>query len=386
MNTVNLVWRNSIRKKTRFSLTLLSIVIAFFLYATYSGINHALTASVSESNQFRLMTTHKISLTRSLPLNYQQKIQQIDGVDNVSYASWFGGFFKDEKNQITVIAVDSESYFELHPEYQLAPEALTHWKKTRTGMVIGKKLAEQYGWQVGDKVPMSTSIWMDREGSFTWYLTVSGIFSAENTAVNEKQAFFQHAFFDDARAYGRDAASWFIPVISPSANSDVITKRIDTLFENAMEATRTTTEQVFIKEQTQQFADMAMILELVITAVFFTLLLIVCNAMMQVVRERRSETAMMKALGFSPLFLVGLVFFESLLLLFIGALFGCLLAVLMLGQLQLLFADFLPGIAITHTLFIDVGIIALLGALLCSLVPSFTILSSEISTELGANS
>ena len=167
MNLVNLIWRNSIRKKTRFALTVLSVVIAFFLFTSFAGIKHALNASVSDSNQFRLMTSHKISITRSLPINYKQKIRQLEGIDTVSYASWFGGYFQNEKNQITVLAVDSENYFDVHQQYKLSAAQLGSWKKNRTGVVIGKKLADKFGWKLGDKIPLGSSIWMNKDGLFT---------------------------------------------------------------------------------------------------------------------------------------------------------------------------------------------------------------------------
>jgi putative ABC transport system permease protein len=384
MSIFQLAWRNSFRKKTRFSLTCLSVMVAFFLFSLLAGVNHALTTNVSSDNQYRLMTSHKISLARSLPVNYQQKISAISGVDSVSYASWFGGFFKDESNQLAVLAVDHNSYFEMYDEYNIPKKQLEHWKKTRTGLVIGQAIATKYGWKLGDKVPLNSSIWMNREGTFTWYFTISAIYQSADSAGDEKRMFFQHVYFDKSRAYARNMASWFIPKVTFDANLDEVSQQIDALFVNANGATRTTTEQVFIKEQAQQFVDMAMVIKVVVIAVFFTLLLIVCNTMVQTNRERINESAMMKALGFSSRFLVAQVYLESVLLLALGALFGCVLAQLSLVYVTELFADFLPGIAIIPTYYITVTVLVLLAAAVCSLLPAFTLKRLTISHSLGA--
>jgi putative ABC transport system permease protein len=384
MNIFQLVWRNSFRKKTRFSLTCLSVMIAFFLFSILAGINHALTSNVSSNNQYRLLTSHKISLARSLPLNYQQKISAIAGVDSVSYASWFGGFFKDETNQLAVLAVDHKSYFEMFDEYSMPKWQLDQWKNTRTGLVVGQAIANKYGWKVGDKVPLSSSIWMNREGIFTWQFTVSAIYQNAASASDEKQIFFQHAYFDKSRAYGRNMVSWLTPKVAEQVDVDKVSQQIDKLFANSTGATRTTTEQVFIKERVQQFVDMAMVIKLVVIAVFFTLLLIVCNTMMQSNRERLNESAMMKALGFSSRFLITQVYLESFFMLALGALFGSISAKLCLAYVSHLFADFLPGMAIDNVHYLNVILLVLLAATLCSLLPALTLKRLTISNTLGA--
>ncbi|MFT5758365.1 MAG: putative ABC transport system permease protein [Alteromonadaceae bacterium] len=384
MNLFELVFKNSFRKKTRFTLTCLSVVVAFFLLTTLAGIDHALKASVSNSNQYRLMTSHKISIAQSLPINYQQKIKALSGVEDATYISWFGGYFQNEKNQLAVMAVDHNSYFDIFDEYQIPAEQLVSWKNTRTGLVISQDIAKQYAWEVGDKVPLSSSIWMNKEGAFNWEFTVSAIYQKQNNAVDSKRIFFQHLYFDKARAYAGNTASWFSTQIKTDADSTEVSKALDTLFTNSDAATRTTTEQVFIREQAQQFVDMAMVIKIVLIAVFFTLLLIVCNTMIQVNRERLNETAMMKAIGFSSGSLVKQVYLESLLMMALGATLGSLLATMTLSQVQQQFADFLPGIAIDPSHYVTVLILVITAAGLCTIFPAITIKKLIISESLGA--
>ena len=383
MNLALLVWRNSFRKKIRFGLTCLSVVVAFFLFTTLAGINHALTASVSNINQYRLITSHKISLTRSLPIHYQQKIAALSGIESVSYASWFGGFFQNEKNQIAVTAVEHNSYFELFEEYQIPEQQLAQWKKTRTGIVVGQAIAKQYGWKLGDKVPLSSSIWMNKSGSFSWEFIVSAIYQNTKQAGDNNKIFFQHAYFDKGRAYARNSLSWLSTRIKPKADVVQVIQSIDDLFDHSNSPTRTTTEQVFVKEQAQQFVDMAMVINVVVVAVFFTLLLIVCNTMIQTIRERLNESAMMKALGFSSSALISSIYLESLFLLGLGATLGTLLASTLLVFVKQGFGDFLPGIYISSEHYITVFSLVNIAAAVCSFFPAITIKNIVISETLG---
>lgn len=386
MNLWLLVWRNSFRKKMRFGLTCLSIIVAFFLFTTLAGVNHALTASASSINQYRLITSHKISITRSLPINYQQKIAALPRVEQVSYASWFGGFYQNEKNQIAVTAVEHKSYFELFDEYQIPKQQLAQWKKTRTGIVVGEALAKQYGWNVGDKVPLSSSIWMNKNGSFSWEFVVSAIYQSNKQAGDNKKIFFQHAYFDKGRSYARNTISWLSTKITQQAEVEQVIKSIDDIFAHSNSSTRTTTEQVFVKEQAQQLVDMAMVINVVVIAVFFTLLLIVCNTMIQTVRERLNESAMMKALGFSSSSIITGIYLESLLLLGLGAALGTLLASVLLVFVKQGFDDFLPGIYISPEHYITVFALVNIAAAFCSFFPALTIKGIVISETLGGKS
>ncbi|PCI58295.1 MAG: hypothetical protein COB35_01110 [Gammaproteobacteria bacterium] len=386
MNMFTLIWQNSIRKKTRFTLTCLSVLVAFFLFTTLSGIDNALHSNTNSVDNYRLMTTHKVSMTRALPINFRDKIKAIAGVDNVSYSSWFGGFFQNETQQVTMTAVEANSYFELYDEYQLSPAQLKNWQNTRTGVVIGKEIAEKYHWQVGDNIPLSSSIWMNRDGLFTWQFTVSAIYQGKNSSTDNKRIFFQHKYFDRARAYSQNSINWLSTKIKASANSEQVIKLIDTKFANSPSPTRTITEQVFIKEQAQQFVDMAMVIKLVLSAVFFTLLLIVCNTMIQVIRERLNEIAMMKALGFSSSALISQIYFEALLLIGLGAFAGSMLATLTLQQVQTNMANFLVGINITTSHYLLVTGIVIIAAAICCLFPAISISRLNISQTIGAKS
>jgi len=330
------------------------------------------------------MTNHKISITRSLPVNYQQKIAIIEGVEQVSYASWFGGYFQNEINQLAMTAVEHQSYFALFDEYLLTEEEYLQWKNTRTGIIIGEDLAEKFSWQIGDNIPLSSSLWMNNEGSFSWQFVVSAIYKTQDSSVDRSRVFFQHAYFDEGRAYAANMVSWLSVGVKKNANMDEIAQAIDGKFANSNGATRTMTEQVFLKEQAQQFVDMAMIIKVVLTAVFFTLLLIVCNTMLQTHRERLNESAIMKAIGFSSMSLIRLIYLETLFLLLLGALLGSLLSSVLINQIKQEFNDFLPGIAIEPSHYLHTFVLVILVAVICSFIPAISISRLSISKNLGA--
>ena len=383
MSLFSLVWRNSCRQPWRLALTLLSVTVAFFLFTALAGIDHALNASVAGSNQLRLMTSHRVSLTRSLPLHYQQKIAALPGVAEVSHASWFGGFFRDETGQLAMTAVAADNYFSLFPEFELAPAQLAAWQGNRAGLVIGPAVADKYQWRVGDRVPLQSSIWMNREGSYTWEFEVMAIYRGREADTDPARVFLPHGYFDEARAYGRHGVGWYSIRLGEVGDAGRVAAAVDALFANASDATRTTTEQVFVKEQARQFVDMAMVIRVVVAAVFFSLMLIVCNTMVQSVRERLHELAMMKALGFSSLRLAGQLFFEALLLLGAGAAAGALVAGLSLALIQRGFAELLPGIAILPLHYGAAALLALAAALVSCLWPAWTVSRLAISTTLG---
>jgi putative ABC transport system permease protein len=384
MNLLQLVVKNSLRKKARFTLTCLSVVVAFFLFTALAGIDHALNSSVANSNQFRLMTRHKISMTHSLPINYLQKIQSVDGVELVSYTSWFGGFFQNESQQLSVFAVNSDNYLALFPEYLLSPTEHQAWQKNRVGLLVSARVAQQYHWQIGDRVPLSSSIWMNKQGNFSWDFVVSGIYQTKDLGINDSSLFFHHAYFDENRAYASYAVSWFSILIGPNADSDIVNASIDASFENSSAATRTSTEQVFLKQRTQQFVDMAALLKLILAAVFFTLLLIVCNTMAQAMRERQQELAIMQAMGFSVWYLLYQLLLESGLLIALGALLGSALATGSLHFLQYLLRDYLPGIALDPTHYLWLLLMVLVVSLLCCLFPAIAVKRASIASVLGA--
>ncbi|WP_370981583.1 ABC transporter permease [Agaribacterium sp. ZY112] len=361
----------------------MSVFVAFFLFSSLSGINTALTASFEDIDRNRLITSHKISLSQSLPINYKQKLERIHGLSLVTYSTWFGGFFKDEKGRLAALAVDNSNYFDVFDEYLFVEGSLQRWQEKRNGVVVGKALAERHGWVLGQSLRLGSSIWMTQEGSFTWDFEIVAVVKANNNLANDERVLLRHDYFDDVRAYGPYTASWFSSLVDDGVDLNQLVSIVDKQFMHSSYETRSSTEQAFAKEQAQQFVDMAVLIRLVSAAVFFTLLLIVCNTTGQSVRDRINELAMMKALGFSSFDLIRLVYLESLLLLTAAAFWGLLSAHVAIVVFASYSNGFLPGMSISVFNYLVVFSLVNITALICVLLTAFNIKKLKITQSLG---
>ena len=164
MKFLHLLWSNLRRKKLRTSLTILSIVVAFTLFGFLSAIKQALAGGISLAGANRLITRHRVSIIQMLPVSYKQRIERIPGVSGATHLTWFGGAYQDSKHFFPQMPVEPEKFLELHPEFLLPTEAREAWFRTRTGAIVGRKLANQFGWKTGDRVPIRSNIWPKKDG------------------------------------------------------------------------------------------------------------------------------------------------------------------------------------------------------------------------------
>ncbi len=335
MKYLHLVWRNLLRRKIRTIFTVLSVTVAFLLFAYLAAISLAFSLGVDVTGQDRLLTIHKVSLIQPLPLSYLGRIQATPGVVDVAFATWFGGKYQDEhEGRFGIFPVDPEDFLRLYAEYVLPEEQKQAWYANRTGAVVGRKTAEDFGWKVGDRVPIQGTIFRQVSGADTWEFEIEGIYDGAERGVDETLFLFHWEYFNEAREFGRDLVGWYILRIDDPENAAAIASRIDINFANSSYETETTTEKAFVQGFANQIGNIGAILRGVLTAVFFTILLVAGNTMAQSVRERTSELAVLKTLGFSDLKVLGLVLAESMCLSAIGA--GCGLA---LGYLMVQAGD-----------------------------------------------
>ena len=168
MKFFGFIWKNAWRKKVRTTLTILSVLVAFLLYALLNSIGYAFKSGADIADAQRLVVIDKVSLINPLPISYQNKIAATPGVESVTYASWFGGYYQDPSNQLPQFPVDPAGYFAMYPELKIPSEQLEAWTNNRIGMVVGEEVAAQYGWKIGDRVPLQATIWTKADGSRTW--------------------------------------------------------------------------------------------------------------------------------------------------------------------------------------------------------------------------
>jgi putative ABC transport system permease protein len=375
MKYLHLIWSNLKRRKLRTLLTMLSILVAFVLFAFLLAIKHALLGQVEVAGADRLIVRHKVSLIQLLPVSYKQRMERIPGVALATHQTWFGGYFKEPKNFLMECPVLPEEFLDMHPEFILPPEQKKAWLATRTGAIVGRATAKKYGWKIGDRVPIFSTLWRKKDEQSTWEFDIVGIFDGKEKGTDTTPLFFRYDYFDEARSttYWSGQVGWYtIRVKDPSQASEVA-KRVDAEFENSPAETKTEPEGAFFQGFAKQVGNIALIVAYILGAVFFTILLVTGNTMAQAVRERTGELGVLKAIGFSNAQVLGLVLAESCLLTFIGGALGLGLAWMMISQgdpthgvLPLFYLptiDLVIGLVLSLALGFLTGIVPALGAM-----------------------
>lgn len=329
MTRSGFVIANLFRKRSRTILTLLSVIMAFLLFGLLQSVNSIFNAGASFVGATRLMTQARVSFTQPLPISIVPKLEGIPGVARVGYSQWFGGVWQDN-TPIFAFAVDPLRQRDVYPEYVMPEAQWQAFNNTRTAMIAGKQLADKYGWKIGQKIPLASNIYPQKNGSKSWVFDLVGIYDG-TTADTRKLAnnvFLNHDYFDEANSFGKGRANFFILKLADGKQAEAISKTVDAMFENSPDETKTQTEKDFNLGFVKQIGDIGLIVRWILFAVFFTLLLVVGNTMAQSVRERIPELAVLKTLGFSDASVLSFVFAEAFVLCLCGGLVGLLLATL----------------------------------------------------------
>jgi len=335
MKFIPLIWAMLWRKKVRTSLTLLSIVIAFLLFGMLQGVNSAFKQTIERSNVNRLVVTNKISITESLPYAYMSQLETIPGVQRVSHESWFGPYYQDPKNFIAAFPVEPEREFPAHPEMIVAKDQLSALEHTRDGAIIGAGLTKKYGWKIGDRIPLHSTIWVKAsDGNSDWDFTIVGMYEVPSERSREDAMFFNYKYFDEARSFAKGKVGWYIVQVKDPSQSAQIAQEIDRRFANSPDETKTQTEKEFQQSFMKQIGDINLIVTYILFAVFFALLFAVGSTVMQAVREQVPELAVLKTLGFSDTRMLVLVLVQSLTLCIFAALLGLAIADLLFPMLR----------------------------------------------------
>ena len=335
MKYLPLLWAQLFRKRTRTILTLLSVLIAFLLFGLLHAVQTAFESGADAADARRLLTTARYSIIEPLPMSYLARIERVPGVAGVAFADWFGAKYQNESNAFPVFAVDPARYLDMYPEFAIAPEQREAFGKTRTGAVAGQRLADRYGWKVGQKLPISSEIHTKADGSLNWEFDLVGLIDAEDPAVrgNTDVVLINVAHFDEARQFGKGKTGWYVVRVVESEQARAVSSAIDTLFMNSPDETKTAPEKEFAIGFAKQIGDVGALVTRILIAVFFTILLLTGNTMAQSIRERIPELAILRTLGFSDRAVTALVLGEAALLLVLGGGLGMTAA---LGLMPLL--------------------------------------------------
>jgi len=329
---LHLIWAELFRRKTRTILTLVSILAAFLLFGMLNGVRESFQqAGQSAQGASRLQTGSRLSFIDTLPLSLHGRIAQVDGVREVAYANWFGGAYQDPHNQIFSFAV-APNYLDLYPEIDVDPAQRKAFDDTRTAILVGEGLMKRFNWKVGQKIPLISTIFPNRDGSKTWAFDIVGVMKPKDKASGgwyDQMILMQWKYFDESTPYNRGSVGWYVTGVRDANQADRVAKAIDALSANSDHETKTQTEAAAAASWMKQTADIGLIVGSIMGAVFFTLLLLTGNTMAQAVRERIPELAVLKTIGFRDGSVLGLVLAESVLLVLIGGVLGLGLAALL---------------------------------------------------------
>ena len=314
-----------LRRKTRTVFTLLALFAAFLLIGLLQAVNSVLAGGADFLGANRLITQAKTSFTQPLPMRLLPQIEAVPGVERVSHSQFFGGQYQDPKNFFAQFVVNPQRLRDTYPEWTMPEDQWRAFVSTQDGAIVGRVLAEKFGWKVGDIVPLNSMIWVKEDGSRVWEWRVVGIFGGRDEEWNERAGlmYLNYGQFDQAVMRGaRGLAGVFVVRVRDPQQSERIAAAIDRKFENSRDETKTQNEQAFQLGFLKQLGDIGFIVNAISGAVFFTILILTGYTMSQAVRERVPELAVLKCLGFTDRTVLGLVLAESLLLCLLGALMG----------------------------------------------------------------
>ncbi len=385
MKYVYFIFKNLTRKKIRTTLTILSITVAFLLFGLLRSLSAAFDGGAEIAGEDRLVTIHKVSIIQPLPYSYLSKVQALPGVEKATQASWFGGYYQEQKNQFAQFPVSAEDYFDIYKDLvKIPPAQLEGWKKNRIGAVIGRALVEKYHWKVGDRIPL-IGMFPQKNGSTTWEFVIEGIYDAKVEGADTSAMLFHYDYFDKARQFGEGTVGWLIIKVKDPKQAAQVAAQVDSLFENSVAETKTNSEKEFAKSFAKQFGDIGLITTMILGAVFFTMLLVAGNTMAQSFRERIPEFAVLKTLGFSNLSVMLMVLCESVMVCLVGGLLGLVIAKIIIIKVAAEFAANLPGLAMSWQIMSAGLLLVVLLGLVTGAAPAIQGLRLNIINALRRN-
>lgn len=355
-----LILSNLFRKKVRLLLTLGSFAVALFLFAFLAVVRDAFNRGGDVAAANRLVTINRVSIIQPIPLSYRDKILGIPGVQSVTHDNWFGGVYQDEKNFFPQFAIDPENQRQVFSELIVPDDQWNTFLKDRQGAIVGASTAKRFGWKIGDRIPIKTTIW----GGGAWEFIIDGIYHGQRPQDDETQFWFQWDYFEErVPERNKGQVGWYTVKLDSPDDAVRVAKVIDADFANSPYETKTETESAFAASWVKQFGNIEVLILVIGSVVFFTLLLVTGNTMAISVRERTGELAILKAIGFKDGSVLLLVLAEALVIALFGGLLGLGLAMLAIPALGAALSGMLPNLILSKSMLASgLGFALLVGA------------------------
>ena len=369
MKIFKLVFKNTLRHKLRTFLTIIGIAIAVIAFGLLRTVVTAWYAGVDASAANRLITRQAISFIFPLPYYYKDRISQVPGIEIVTYANWFQGVYKDKNQFFTRMAVDAETFFDVYPEFKLPKEALDAFKKERRGCIVGRDIAKQYGFKVGDIIPIEGDIYPGN-----WEFIVKGIYTPRDKTTDGTQMLIHWDYLNEKMEQdwpGRaNEVGWYISKIKDPAMAGGISKQIDNLFANSSAETKTEDERSFQQSFMASVSAIITAMNFISFVIIGIIMLVLGNTMIMSARERTREYAVMKTLGFSAKHLTSLIMGESFIISCIGSGIGiALLFPIVSGFEMLIPKGYFPIFRIEPITVVFAAMAAIIIGIIASLFP-----------------
>jgi len=369
MKYLPLIWAGLWRKRVRTVLTMLSVAVAFVLFGVMHGVTAGLDQIVNQMSESRLRIQSRVNITEALPLAHRSRIESVPGVLGVGFYNFVGTYYQEPRNQVSTGAMDIAGLPKLFPEIEISKEAIDAMAQTRNGALIGRDLAAARGWKIGDRIPLRSSVWMRKDGAPDWTFEIVGEYGSSSGKVPTNELWINYGYFDEERTFGNGTVTLYFVGINEPARSAQIAEQIDALFANSANETQTMNERDWLRSRIAQLGNMAFFVNAIIGAVMFTLLFLTGNTMMQSVRERIPELAVLKTYGFSSGAVVSLVIGEALLLCGVAA--GIGLGVAQLASPSIFRAIGAGGLALPWSVIATGLSVAAVVALISALPPAW---------------
>jgi len=381
MFILKILIRNAFRHKLRTLLTILGITVAILAFGLLRTFINAWYGGVEASSASRLVTRSSISLIFHLPLSYKDKIRQVDGVKTVSWGTWFGGIYIDEKNFFANFGVDAKSYLELYPEFILTPEEESVFFRDRKGFVAGQKLAKRFGWKIGDTITLRGTIYPGN-----WDFVLRGIYRGRDETIDETQFFFHWDYINETlkkRGSPRtDMVGWYMVGVTRPDRATEVALAIDNLFKNSIAETLTETEKAFQLSFISMSQTIIMAIELVSFVVIIIIIAVVANTMSMTYRERIGEYAIFKTLGYRGWRIAGMIVGESMVITLIGSFLGIILTFPVAVIVGKMLSNYFPVFNVAEdAIYMDLAASIVIG-LLAAIVPTYRSVRIRIADGL----
>jgi putative ABC transport system permease protein len=364
MKYLPLVLANLGRHKRRTILTITSVALALFLFASLQTVVTTIAAAANFGSARRLVATNATGIVFTLPISYANRLQAVPGIQSVTWANWFGGRYRDGRQFFATFAIDPKSYLEMYPEMVMPPEQREAFLRERTAALVGKHLMETFGWKLGQNVTLQGTIFPG-----DWTFTIRAVYVPTDPLIGEDVLMFHHEYLEE-RLNRPGQAGWYIARIDQTDRAAAIAKTIDDQFRNSSYPTKTGTEQAFNASFATMWGNVSLLMGTIGLAVVFAILLVTANAMMMSARERTREVAVLKTIGFGDTTLFGVVMLEAGVVAVTGAVIG-------LGGAKLLYktthfngGGFLPGFDVTGSTLALGSAVALVLMVASGLVPA----------------